>query len=152
MYVHIRVLLSTSVQIIVLWWPAACCLLPTNLHIISVLHSGNNSSSRDCPIVIPPAAAAGLGTAAGLQGNSDGKWSCLSRVPQLIYVNGNTIFGEHSYYYYARLSPCAFTAPLSGRCSKLPRAGVILPQIIPQCMWGPEYVKIESIWWRIFEF
>ena len=38
-----------------------------------------------------------------------------------------------------------YTAPLSGRCSKLPRAGVILPQIIPQCMWGPEYVKIESI-------
>ena len=44
------------------------------------------------------------------------------------------------------------TAPLSGRCSKLPRAGVILPQIIPQGMWGPEYVKIEIIWWRIFEF
>ena len=37
------------------------------------------------------------------------------------------------------------TAPLSGRCSKLPRAGVILPQIIPQGMWGPEYVKIEII-------
>ena len=39
----------------------------------------------------------------------------------------------------------AGTAPLSGQCSKLPRAGVILPQIIPQGMWGPEYVKIEII-------
>ena len=61
--------------------PLPAAVLPTNLHIISVLHSGNSSSSRDCPIVIP-AAAAGLGTAAGLQGNSDGKWSCLGRVPQ----------------------------------------------------------------------
>ena len=35
------------------------------------------------------------------------------------------------------------TAPLSGRCSKLPRAGVILSQIIPQGMWGPENVKFK---------
>ena len=35
------------------------------------------------------------------------------------------------------------TAPLSGQCSKLPRAGVILSQIIPQGMWGPEYVKFK---------
>ena len=38
---------------------------------------------------------------------------------------------------------CLTTAPLSGRCSKLPRAGVILPQIIPQGMWGPENVKFK---------
>ena len=36
-----------------------------------------------------------------------------------------------------------YTAPLSGRCSKLPRAGVILPQIIPKGMWGPENVKFK---------
>ena len=37
--------------------PLPAAVLPTNLHIISVLHSGNSSSSRDCPIVIPAAAA-----------------------------------------------------------------------------------------------
>ena len=39
--------------------------------------------------------------------------------------------------------PSLHTAPLSGRCSKLPRAGVILPQIIPKGMWGPENVKFK---------
>ena len=29
-----------------------------------------------------PTTSSSLGTAAGLQGNSDGKWSCLGRVPQ----------------------------------------------------------------------
>ena len=43
------------------------------------------------------------------------------------------------------LTKALYTAPLSGRCSKLPRAGVILPQIIPKGMWGPENVKFKII-------
>ena len=82
MYVHIRVLLSTSVQIIVLWW-ARCLLLatyqPTHYFCLAFREQFLQQRLSHCH---PTSSSSRLGTAAGLQGNSDGKWSCLGRVPQ----------------------------------------------------------------------
>ena len=73
-------------------------VLPTYLHIIFVLHSGNNSSSRDCPIVLP-AAAAGWAERPVFKETQTGSEAASVEFLNFVKIpmNENTIFGEHSY-------------------------------------------------------